>query len=103
MLVRWIKGVSVGLICLLVLFIGVMFTINNTVLVSINLVFFTLPEASLSTWLVATFIMGGIFGMLVSVVTVLTLRARLRAEKRRVTNANKELDKLRTNGLTEAV
>nr|WP_228050698.1 LapA family protein [Pontibacterium sinense] len=79
-----------------------MFTINNTQLVTVDLVLLKLPEASLSLWLVATFILGGVLGMAISVVSVLLLRTRLRAERRRVTNAQKELDQLRTAGLKNA-
>ncbi|MBE9396526.1 LapA family protein [Pontibacterium sp. N1Y112] len=99
---RWIKGAILGLLCLLFLFVGVMFTINNTQLVTVDLVLLKLPEASLSLWLVATFILGGVLGMAISVVSVLLLRTRLRAERRRVTNAQKELDQLRTAGLKNA-
>ncbi|MCO4756902.1 MAG: LapA family protein [Oceanospirillaceae bacterium] len=79
-----------------------MFTINNTQLVTVDLVLLKLPEASLSLWLVATFIFGGVLGMAISIVSVLLLRTRLRAERRRVTNAQKELDQLRTAGLKNA-
>lgn len=99
---RWIKGAILGLLCLLFLFVGVMFTINNTQMVTVDLVLIKLPEASLSLWLVATFILGGILGMAISVVSILLLRTRLRAERRRVSNAQKELDQLRTAGLKNA-
>lgn len=99
---RWIKGAILGLLCLLFLFVGVMFTINNTQMVAVDLVLIKLPEASLSLWLVATFILGGLLGMAISVVSVLLLRTRLRAERRRVSNAQKELDQLRTAGLKNA-
>lgn len=99
---RWIKGAILGLLCLLFLFVGVMFTINNTQLVTVDLVLIKLPEASLSLWLVATFILGGVLGMAISVVSVLLLRTRLRAERRRVTKAQKELDQLRTADLKNA-
>ena len=55
---RWIKGAILGLLCLMFLFVGVMFTINNTQMVAVDLVLIKLPEASLSLWLVATFILG---------------------------------------------
>jgi len=100
--VRWIKGAILGLLCLLFLFVGVMFTINNTEMVAVDLVLIKLPEASLSLWLVATFILGGVLGMAISVVSILLLRTRLRAERRRVSNAQKELDQLRTAGLKNA-
>ncbi|MGB0466390.1 MAG: LapA family protein [Pontibacterium sp.] len=100
---RWIKGAILGLLCLCFLFVGIMFTINNTQLVSVDLVLVQLPEASLSLWLVATFILGGVLGMAISVFSVTLLRARLRAEQRRVVKTKKELDQLRTAGLKNAI
>lgn len=99
---RWIKGAILGLLCLFFMFVGIMFTINNTQLVSIDLVLVQLPEASLSLWLVATFILGGVLGMAISVISITLLRTRLRAERRRVSNAQRELDQLRTAGLKDA-
>lgn len=99
---RWIKGAILGLLCLFFLFVGIMFTINNTQMVTVDLVLVQLPEASLSLWLVATFILGGVMGMAISLFSIVLLRARLRAERRRVANARKELDQLRTAGLKDA-
>ncbi len=70
---RFLKTLVVGLLCLAVLLLGILFTIHNTEKVSIDLVFFQLPEASVSVWLIATFVLGGFLGVLLSVMTVLML------------------------------
>ena len=100
---RWIKTLLVGLLCLAVLLIGIMFTIHNTEKVTIDLVFFQLPEASLSLWLIATFVLGGFMGILLSVMSIVLLRTRLGSARRRVDNKQKELDQLRVSSLKDAV
>lgn len=100
---RWIKTLLVGLLCLAVLLIGIMFTIHNTEKVTIDLVFFQLPEASLSLWLIATFVLGGFMGILLSVMSIILLRTRLGSARRRVDNKQKELDQLRVSSLKDAV
>lgn len=100
---RWIKTLLVGLLCLAVLLIGIMFTIHNTEKVTIDLVFFQLPEASLSLWLIATFVLGGFMGILLSVMSIILLRTRLGSARRRVDIKQKELDQLRVSSLKDAV
>ena len=71
--------------------------------VTIDLVFFQLPEASLSLWLIATFVLGGFMGILLSVMSIILLRTRLGSARRRVDNKQKELDQLRVSSLKDAV
>jgi putative membrane protein len=100
--VRFLKTLIVGLLCLTVLLIGIMFTIHNTEKVAIDLVFFQLPEASLSVWLIATFVLGGILGVALSIMTVLMLRTRLGSARRKIASTQKELDQLRVANLKDA-
>lgn len=100
---RWIKTLVVGLLCLAVLMVGILFAIHNTDKVTIDLVFIQLPEASLSLWLIATFVLGGFLGVIISVATILMLRTRLGSARRRVDHKQKELDQLRVSTLKDAV
>ncbi len=96
---NWLKKLILTLLALLVIGIGILFTIHNTQPVSIDLVFFTSPQASLSLWLIAVFVLGGICGMLLSALSLLALRTRLSSSRRREQAFRKELDQLRTAGL----
>ncbi len=100
---RWLKTILVGVLCLAVLFVGMQFTFHNTGKVVIDLVFVQLPEASLSLWLIATFVLGGFIGVMLSVLTIVLLRTRLGSTRRRMASAQKELDQLRTSALKDAV
>ncbi|KXJ55211.1 MAG: putative membrane protein [Neptuniibacter pectenicola] len=100
---RFLKTLILILLCLAVLLIGIMFTIHNTEKVVIDLVFFQLPEASLSIWLIATFLMGGFIGVTLSVMTVWMLKTRLGSARRKIATTQKELDQLRVSNLKDAV
>ena len=99
---RFLKMIIVFLLSVVILMVGIMFTIHNTEKVSIDLVFLTLPEASLSLWLIAAFVLGGVLGFLLSSIAVVSLKARLIGSRRKVNATSKELDQLRTASLKDA-
>ena len=99
---RFLKLIIVFILAVVILVVGIMFTIHNTEKVSIDLVFITLPEASLSLWLIAAFVLGGVLGFLLSSVAVLSLKARLMGSRRKINATSKELDQLRTASLKDA-
>ncbi|GGK74260.1 lipopolysaccharide assembly protein LapA domain-containing protein [Amphritea balenae] len=96
---RWLKTLLVLILAIVFLFCGWTFATLNTEQVSIDLFFITLPQASLSLWLMASFVMGGIVGVVVSSLVVMLLKVRLQAARRKIAAANKELDQLRTASL----
>lgn len=98
---NWLKKLILTLLALIVIGIGILFTIHNTQPISIDLVFFTLPEASLSLWLIAVFVLGGACGLLLSGFTLLALKTRLRAARRKEHVFRKELDQLRMAGVKD--
>ena len=99
---NWLKNLITIVLGLIVIGVGILFTIHNTDRVSIDLVFFQLPEASLSLWLIATFVLGALCGILLSIVAILSLKTRLRSSQRKVMAFRKELDQLRTAGLKDS-
>ncbi|MBV0933409.1 LapA family protein [Marinobacterium weihaiense] len=98
---NWLKKLVFTLLALIVVGIGILFTIHNTQPVSIDLVFFTLPEASLSLWLIAVFVLGAACGLVLSSFALLALKTRLRSGRRKEQLLRKELDQLRTAGLKD--
>ncbi|SIT08748.1 putative membrane protein [Neptunomonas antarctica] len=98
---RWLKMLIVFLLSIVILMVGIMFTIHNTEKVSIDLVFLTLPEASLSLWLIAAFVLGGVTGVLLSSVAVVALKTRLMSSRRKIKALTKECDQLRTTTLKD--
>lgn len=87
------------LIILATVGVGVLFALQNTMLVPLDLLVYTFAEKSLALWVLAAFAAGGIVGMLTAMGIVVSLRTALRAANKKATKANLELDKLRTAGL----
>jgi len=86
-------------VCIIIAFVGVMFTIHNTDKVSIDLIFMQLPEASLSLWLIAFFVLGGILGSVLSSLAILGLKTKLSMARRKVETVNKELNNYRSKAV----
>ncbi len=80
---RFLKTLLIIIISLLVLALSFAFVAHNQTLVSVDLLFMRLPEASLSTWLIVFFVAGGLVGLCVSSALILREKqARMRVEKR---------------------
>lgn len=92
---RWLKLLLLLILCLVILFAGIMFTVYNTQKVSIDLVLIQLPQASLSLWLIAFFVVGGILGTVLSTFVIVSLKTKLSFARRKIDVANKELDAYR--------
>ena len=91
---RTIKLILTLVIGLAVLLIGVLFTIHNTDKVSIDLIWFKLPEASLSLWLIGFFVAGTLMGIILTSTRSLLLRARLSALHRKQRQAEEKLRRI---------
>jgi uncharacterized integral membrane protein len=100
--VNWLKNLITIVLGLIVIGVGILFTIHNTDQVTIDLVFFQLPQASLSLWLIATFVLGALCGIVLSILTILSLKTRLHSSQCKVVAFRKELDQLRTAGLKDS-
>ena len=94
---RWLKVLCIGILLLAVGFIGVMFTVNNTDKVSINLIVATLPEASLSIWLLCFFAAGAIASLFLSSLWLVVLKTKLRASRRRELNIKRQLEQAQSS------
>ncbi|WP_040879772.1 lipopolysaccharide assembly protein LapA domain-containing protein [Marinobacterium rhizophilum] len=92
---RWLRTLLLIILCLVFLFVGILFTIHNTDKVSIDLILVTLPQASLSLWLIAAFVCGGVLGLLLSSVAILGLKTRLRSARKRLSIAQHDLEQQR--------
>ncbi|GKW49462.1 LapA family protein [Halomonas sp. NCCP-2165] len=98
---RWIKGVILAVILILVLLVGILFAVNNQQAVPLNLIWLDLPPASLSVWLLAALTCGVLLGMLAMSGVYLRLRTRLTRAQRHNQQQRKELDQLRVQELKE--
>ena len=98
---RWIKGLILAVILLVVVLVGILFAVNNQQAIALNLIWAELPAVSLSVWLLATLAVVVIVGMLAMLGVYVRLKARLARSERHNKQQRKELDRLRTQGLKE--
>ena len=81
---RWIKTLLLVVVLLVVLLLGLLFTLENDATVPLNLLLVEFPEQRLSTWMILSFFVGGILGLLASVTALLRLQASRLQIKRRL-------------------
>ncbi len=93
---RWVKRILMILVLLMVFAWGLLFTTENTAQAPLSLVFVTLPEASISIWVAAGFVSGGLIGLLICILLVTRVKATLVSIKRQLRQSEQELSKLRT-------
>jgi putative membrane protein len=70
-----LKSIFLLLLIVAVIAFGLLFSIENTALVPLNILIMELPEQRISTWLIAAFFTGGVCGMLSASLLVLRLQA----------------------------
>lgn len=75
--------------------VGVLFAIQNTVLVPLDLLFIVLPERSLALWLILALSFGVVLGMVVSWGIIFRLKKDLLLARSQSARSKKELDNMR--------
>ncbi|CAA0078229.1 Lipopolysaccharide assembly protein A [Zhongshania aliphaticivorans] len=85
---RLIRTILVLILLIMVLAVGLLFTIQNDALVPLNVLVAELPAQRLSTWIILAFFVGGVAGLAASSVVILRLQAS-RLRLRRLVNAPK--------------
>jgi putative membrane protein len=86
------------LVVLATVVIGVLFALQNTTLVPLDLLVYTFDPKSLALWVLAAFAAGGVLGMLTASGIILRLRTTLRMANKRTAKVMSELDTLRASG-----
>ena len=84
------------LIVLATLVAGVLFALQNTTPVPLDLLFYTFGPQSSALWILVAFALGGLLGMVVSAVILLRTRASLASCRRQLDRTLAELSKLRS-------
>jgi len=92
---RWIKRIVTALILMTVFYWSLLFRVENTSEVPLSLVFFTLPEASLSVWMVIAFACGVGLSLLLSTILAAKQKTQLLIAKHQLEQCHRQLAKLR--------
>ena len=95
---RWL----VLVLLLMVLALGVLFSMQNTDKAALDLLIIQLPEQRISLWVLLAFVVGGIAGLLVSSVAMIRLKSQFLLLQRRLDRREKELSSLRATDFRSA-
>lgn len=78
--------------------LGVLFALQNTQAVPLDLLIYTFSPRSLALWVLGAFALGGIAGLLVSSVYMLRSRAALGSSRRQLARTRTELAQEKVRG-----
>ncbi len=96
---RLIKTLLSGLLLLLVLVIGILFSLRNQQPVPLDLLLIQLPANSLALWLILALATGCLLGLLLSLPWLISCKSRQASLKKQMKQQKEELHKLRTLSL----
>jgi putative membrane protein len=82
--------IAVVALLLAILAIAILFAVQNTATVPLDLLVISLPERSVALWVLLAFSLGGVVGMLTSVGVVWRLRVRLLSANRQLHKKQKQ-------------
>ncbi len=99
-MMRWIRRVLVVVLLLLVLIFGLLVSLQNAQSVPLDLLIFQLQARPIAVWLLATFALGGVLGLLVGSVALLRSQASRYRLRRRLENCEKALSELKSTPIS---
>lgn len=91
-----LKKILFVLFLLALVVFGSVFAIENDAKVPLDLLFMQLPELRVSVWLVLSFIVGGVAGLVVCGLKLLKLQTQYQGVCRKLAKTEKELTQLKT-------
>ena len=90
---RYLKRWLAYLLLVIVLAFGVLFSVQNTVAVPLDLLLVQLSEQRLALWILLAFALGGVVGMLISSAAILQLKSQSLLLQRKLDKYHKGLSK----------
>lgn len=91
----FISKLVTSLVVLLMLALGVLFAVQNTASVPLDLLFVVFPERSLALWLILALSLGVVLGMAVSWGIIIKLKKDVLLTRSQSQRFKKELDSIR--------
>lgn len=93
---KLIKSLLTLVVLLVLLLLGIWFTLRNQQPTPLDLLFIKLPDNSLALWLMLSLLTGALLGVLVMLPKLLGYKAKLISHERQLKQQKEELHKLRT-------
>jgi len=95
---KFLRKLLTVLIVLVTLVIGVLFALQNTTPVPLDLLVYTFGPQSIALWILVAFVLGGLLGMIASAAILVRTQATLGSCRRQLDRTLTELSKLRSEG-----
>ncbi len=93
---RWLKRLALMLVLLVVLTLGLLFSLQNAATVPVDLLVYQTAARPLAVWLLLAFVLGGVIGMIVGSVALVRVQAGRLRLRRQLDICEKELAQLKT-------
>jgi putative membrane protein len=93
---RWLRRLVAIIVLLLVLAFGLLFSLQNTAPVPLDLLVAQLNARPLAVWLLLAFAVGGLLGVLVGSAALIRLQTSRFRLRRRLETCEKELSELKS-------
>ncbi len=91
----WIRKLLIIAVVILVAFLTAFFVFKNPAPVSINFIVVDVAGYSIAMWLVLSFFLGAVLGLLAGVPAYLRYKASSKSMDRKVTKKDREIQKLK--------
>ena len=93
---RYVKQLLVFLLLALVLIYWMLFAVQNTATVPLDLLLVQFSAQRVSIWLIMAFVFGGVFGILASMWAIIRLKSQTMLLQRKVDKHEKALTRAQT-------
>jgi lipopolysaccharide assembly protein A len=100
--VRIIRTLTTVIVLIVTLMAGVLFALQNTTPVPLDLLLVQLPERTMAVWLLLALVIGVLLGLVGGSLMLLRQRGQLASLRRQKQRLAVEVDRLRKVGLTES-
>ena len=90
-----IRRIIIVVFMLVILLVGILFSSHNNQMVVIDFLVYKTPEFYLSFWLITSFALGGLIGVLASSATIIRLKAGRKRSDKNVKRSESEIIRLK--------
>jgi len=90
-----IRRVLIVAFALIILLVGVLFSSHNNQMVVIDFLVYKTPEFYLSFWIIASFALGGLIGVLSSSAAIIRLKTGQKRSNKKIKRSESELVRLK--------
>jgi len=91
-----LRKILIAVVVIFVILVGLVFSLNNQVQVSLNFIFFHTPALGVAFWLIIAFVIGGLLGVLLTSALVMRQSMTRRRLERRLGKTEKALERQRS-------